>query len=211
MRLRAALRRRQFGADRFAIRIKPPQKLSQRAFYISLFASYNPIIHTVRRRTGTVFFTADMFRPAERPAEKRRLDTQRIILIANFIDMGMALRRRRWRHKHAAADRLNIFTRKFPRLDGHTEVEAELEQQKKEIISKFQQSPKDTGSAHVQVATITARIDYLQGHFKKHVKDHHSRQGLLKLVGQRRRLLDYIKRKNIGQYRQLIEQLGIRK
>jgi len=84
-------------------------------------------------------------------------------------------------------------------------------EKKKEIISTYQQSPQDTGSAHVQVATITSRIEYLQGHFTKHVKDHHSRQGLLRLVGQRRRLLDYIKRKNIGQYRTLIEQLGIRK
>lgn len=82
---------------------------------------------------------------------------------------------------------------------------------KKEIITKYQQSAKDTGSAHVQVATITARIQYLQGHFEKHKKDFHSKQGLLRLVGQRRRLLDYIKRRDIGQYRQLIDQLGIRK
>jgi small subunit ribosomal protein S15 len=82
---------------------------------------------------------------------------------------------------------------------------------KKGIIEKHQQHPKDTGSTHVQVATITARIEYLQKHFGAHKKDHHSKQGLLKLVGQRRRLLDYLKRKNITQYRGLIETLGIRK
>lgn len=82
---------------------------------------------------------------------------------------------------------------------------------KKSIVTKYQTSSNDTGSAQVQVATITARIEYLQTHFEKHVKDHHSRQGLLKLVGQRRRLLDYIKRRDIGQYRTLIDQLGIRK
>jgi small subunit ribosomal protein S15 len=82
---------------------------------------------------------------------------------------------------------------------------------KKRIIEKYQINPKDTGSAQAQVAVITARMDYLQKHFGTHGKDHHSKQGLLRLVGQRRRLLDYLKRKNIGQYRGLIESLGIRK
>ena len=82
---------------------------------------------------------------------------------------------------------------------------------KKAIIQKYQINPKDTGSAQVQVANITARMDYLQKHFGSHVKDFHSKQGLLRLVGQRRRLLDYLKRKNIAQYRGLIESLGIRK
>jgi small subunit ribosomal protein S15 len=84
-------------------------------------------------------------------------------------------------------------------------------EEKKEIISRFQRKPSDTGSAHVQVATITSRISYLQEHFNVHKKDHHSRQGLMRLVGKRRRLLDYIKGQNIEEYRTLIEQLGIRK
>lgn len=84
-------------------------------------------------------------------------------------------------------------------------------EQKKEIISQFQRTPNDTGSARVQVATITSRIAYLQEHFDSHKKDHHSRQGLLRLVGKRRRLLDYIKDQDITEYRSLIEQLGIRK
>ena len=82
---------------------------------------------------------------------------------------------------------------------------------KKAIIQKYQINPKDTGSAQVQVANITARMDYLQKHFGAHVKDFHSKQGLLRLVGQRRRLLDYLKRKDIAKYRGLIESLGIRK
>jgi small subunit ribosomal protein S15 len=85
------------------------------------------------------------------------------------------------------------------------------DEEKKEVIKKYQSSPKDTGSTQVQVAAITARIQDLQSHFSTHVKDHHSRQGLLALVGRRRRLLDYMKRKDITQYRTLIEQLGIRK
>lgn len=82
---------------------------------------------------------------------------------------------------------------------------------KKGIIEKYQINPKDTGSTQVQVANITARIEYLQTHFGSHVKDFHSKQGLLRLVGQRRRLLDYLKRKDITKYRGLIESLGIRK
>lgn len=83
--------------------------------------------------------------------------------------------------------------------------------QKKEIIEKFQIKEGDNGSADVQVALISARISYLQSHFAKHKHDHHSRLGLLKLVGRRRRLLDYIKRKDVQRYRQLIASLGLRK
>lgn len=83
--------------------------------------------------------------------------------------------------------------------------------QKQEIIEKFAVSEGDTGSPEVQVALLSARIDYLTDHFKHHKKDHHSRRGLLKLVGQRRRLLNYLKGKNIDRYRSLIEELGIRK
>ena len=82
---------------------------------------------------------------------------------------------------------------------------------KNEIISKYAQNEKDTGSSKLQVALITARINDLQGHFKSHEKDQHSRRGLLKLVGKRRRLLDYIKRNDIEEYRTLIDALGIRK
>ncbi len=82
---------------------------------------------------------------------------------------------------------------------------------KSEIIEKFKVHPSDTGSSEVQIALLTDRIQYLTDHFKKHKKDHHSRQGLLKLVGQRRSLLDYLKKKDINKYRALIQELGIRK
>ena len=84
-------------------------------------------------------------------------------------------------------------------------------QQKEEIIKKFQRVSGDTGSSEVQVALLTARINDLTEHFKVHTKDHHSRRGLLKLVSQRRRLLDYIKRRNNEQYVGLIKELGLRK
>ena len=82
---------------------------------------------------------------------------------------------------------------------------------KREVIDNYKLSEADTGSAEVQVAIITARLNYLADHFKKHKKDHHSRRGLLKLVGRRRSLLDYIKRRDIQKYRSLIQKLGIRK
>lgn len=78
-------------------------------------------------------------------------------------------------------------------------------------IEQFKRSEADTGSAEVQVALLTARIRYLTEHMKVHKKDHHSRRGLLKLVGQRRRLLNYLKRTDVGRYRTLIAELGIRK
>ena len=82
---------------------------------------------------------------------------------------------------------------------------------KNEIIEKFKIHSSDTGSSEVQIALLTDRIQYLTDHFKKHKKDHHSRRGLLKLVGQRRSLLDYLKKKDINKYRALIQELGIRK
>lgn len=84
-------------------------------------------------------------------------------------------------------------------------------EQKKEIIDRFRLHGTDTGSTEVQVAILSERISYLTGHFKSHAKDHHSRRGLIKLVGQRRRLLNYLKKKDIERYRTLIEQLGLRK
>ena len=83
--------------------------------------------------------------------------------------------------------------------------------QKAQIVQQHQRANGDTGSPEVQVALLTARINGLTDHFKTHVKDHHSRRGLLKLVSQRRKMLDYLKRKNAEKYRQLIEQLGLRK
>jgi small subunit ribosomal protein S15 len=83
--------------------------------------------------------------------------------------------------------------------------------QKAEIVSQYRRSPADTGSTEVQVALLTSRINELTEHFKVHVKDHHSRRGLLRLVSQRRSLLDYLKRKNMSGYRSLIERLGLRK
>lgn len=83
--------------------------------------------------------------------------------------------------------------------------------EKAKIMTEYQRAPSDTGSPEVQVALLTGRINELTEHFKVHVKDHHSRRGLLKLVSQRRSLLDYLKRKNVDGYRQLIGRLGIRK
>ena len=80
-----------------------------------------------------------------------------------------------------------------------------------QIITDHQRAQGDTGSPEVQVALLTARINGLTGHFKVNVKDHHSRRGLLMLVSQRRKLLDYLKRKNADKYRQLIDKLGLRK
>lgn len=84
-------------------------------------------------------------------------------------------------------------------------------ERKKEIIQKFRQHEGDTGSPEVQVAILTERITYLTEHFKTHKQDHHSRRGLLKLVGQRRRLLDYLKKKDFKRYSNLIKSLGLRK
>jgi small subunit ribosomal protein S15 len=82
---------------------------------------------------------------------------------------------------------------------------------KKNIIHKFRLHDSDTGSAEVQIALLSERIRQLTEHFKIHAKDHHSRRGLLKLVGQRRKLLNYIKKKDVERYRNLIQELGIRK
>ena len=81
----------------------------------------------------------------------------------------------------------------------------------KEIIGKFMRHEGDTGSPEVQVALLTDRINHLTEHFKVHKKDHHSRRGLLKLVGQRRRLLDYLKKKDLNKYRDMIKELGLRR
>lgn len=82
---------------------------------------------------------------------------------------------------------------------------------KKDIIEKFKTHEKDTGSSEVQIALLTGRIEYLTDHFKVHKKDHHSRRGLLKLVGKRRRLLNYLKKNDMEKYRVVIKELGIRK
>ena len=87
--------------------------------------------------------------------------------------------------------------------------QAKLE--KTEVIEGFRLHEKDTGSPEVQVALLTSRITELTEHFKAHAKDHHSRRGLLRLVGRRRRLLDYVKQQDFDRYRTLIERLGIRK
>ncbi|MCL4139352.1 UNVERIFIED_CONTAM: hypothetical protein GTU68_064612 [Idotea baltica] len=84
-------------------------------------------------------------------------------------------------------------------------------EQRAEIVQQFGANPEDTGSARVQVALITARLNYLLDHFRTHKKDHHSRRGLLKLVGRRRRFLDFIKKRDVTEYRELIKALGIRK
>jgi small subunit ribosomal protein S15 len=84
-------------------------------------------------------------------------------------------------------------------------------ERKAELVAQFRTHETDTGSPEVQVALLSERINELTDHFKTHKKDHHSRRGLLKLVGQRRRLLDYLKNKDTTRYKKLIEGLGIRK
>jgi small subunit ribosomal protein S15 len=83
--------------------------------------------------------------------------------------------------------------------------------QKAQIMSEYQRAAGDTGSSEVQVALLTARINDLTEHFKEHIKDHHSRRGLLRMVSRRRTLLDYLKRTNVDSYRSLIQRLGLRK
>ncbi len=84
-------------------------------------------------------------------------------------------------------------------------------EKRSDIIGNFKLHDNDTGSPEVQIALLSARIEYLTEHFKVHKKDHHSRRGLLKLVGQRRRLLDYLKKKEVERYRSIISRLGLRK
>lgn len=84
-------------------------------------------------------------------------------------------------------------------------------ERKNELIKNFGKNEKDSGNTEVQVAILTDRITYLTEHFKSHSKDHHSRRGLLKLVGQRRRLLDYLAKKDVERYRALIKKLAIRR
>jgi small subunit ribosomal protein S15 len=84
-------------------------------------------------------------------------------------------------------------------------------EQKETLIKEYQTHEKDTGSPEVQIALLTERIRYLTEHFKVHKKDHHSRRGMLMLVGQRRRLLDYLKKKDVERYRALIKRLGLRR
>jgi small subunit ribosomal protein S15 len=84
-------------------------------------------------------------------------------------------------------------------------------EKKKSIIENFSTHPSDTGSPEVQIALLSERISYLTEHFKTHQKDHHSRRGLLKLVGQRRQLLNYLKRKSVDRYNTVVERLGLRR
>ena len=84
-------------------------------------------------------------------------------------------------------------------------------ERKQELISEFKTHESDTGSPEVQIAILSERITYLTEHFRTHKKDHHSRRGLLKIVGQRRRLLDYLKKKNVDRYREVITRLSIRR
>ena len=84
-------------------------------------------------------------------------------------------------------------------------------EKKKEIMDQFRNHEKDTGSPEVQIALLSERIRYLTEHFKAHNRDHHSRRGLLKLVGQRRRLLNYLKASRVERYREMVDKLGLRK
>jgi small subunit ribosomal protein S15 len=84
-------------------------------------------------------------------------------------------------------------------------------EEKLEIVKKFGENAKDSGKAEVQIAILTGRINELTGHFNNHKKDHHSRRGLMMMVGKRRRLLDYLMKKDINRYRAVIQELNIRK
>nr|WP_207658576.1 30S ribosomal protein S15 [Anaerofustis stercorihominis] len=84
-------------------------------------------------------------------------------------------------------------------------------EKKQEVISKYQKHEKDTGSPEIQIAILTSRINTLNEHFKKNPKDHHSRRGLLMMVGKRRRLLDYVAKKDINKYREIVKELNLRK
>lgn len=84
-------------------------------------------------------------------------------------------------------------------------------ERKTEIVDTYKTHPLDTGSPEVQIAILSEKITYLTEHFKTHAKDHHSRRGLLRMVGKRRRLLDYLKDKDVERYKSIIEKLGIRK
>src|SRR5919112_3340888 len=102
----------------------------------------------------------------------------------------------------------NIDNKRKERKSGEMGI---APQQKQGVIEQFRVHQSDTGSPEVQVALLSQRIEYLTQHFKIHAKDHHSRRGLLKLVGQRRRLLDYLKKSDFERYQLLIQRLGIRK
>ena len=84
-------------------------------------------------------------------------------------------------------------------------------EQKADIIKQYGKGENDTGSSEVQIALLSANIEALQGHFKEHIHDHHSRRGLLRMVSQRRKLLDYLKKKDVERYRTIIASLGLRK
>lgn len=86
-----------------------------------------------------------------------------------------------------------------------------MKEHKDNTMDRFQRHDRDTGSPEVQIALLSERIGYLTEHFKTHKKDHHSRRGLLKLVGKRRRLLDYLKENDVKKYKEVIEELGIRR
>jgi small subunit ribosomal protein S15 len=101
--------------------------------------------------------------------------------------------------------------RRYKRIQGGTNIVTLSAQDKKTLIEKFKVHETDTGSPEVQVGLLTNRIEYLTEHLKVHKKDHHSRRGLLMLVGRRRRLLNYVKFKDINRYRAIIETLGLKK
>ena len=84
-------------------------------------------------------------------------------------------------------------------------------EQTNKVVSEYQLAPSDTGSPEVQVALLSARIEHLKGHFDQHKKDHHSRRGLLKMINQRRKLLAYVKSKDVERYKSLIKRLGLRR
>jgi small subunit ribosomal protein S15 len=145
-------------------------------------------------------------RPFRLPDEGRRLARQRQDQVSFEVRWRPYLRR----HIHTRRRRTGA-RRGCTGPIAEAAPMALTKDRKTNLIEDFRQHESDTGSPEVQVAILSERITYLTEHFKTHAKDHHSRRGLLKLVGQRRRLLDYVKAKNTDRYAQLIKRLGIRK
>lgn len=102
------------------------------------------------------------------------------------------------------------YVSRLPKQRSNNELVQAMAFEKAPTIQKYRTHESDTGSARVQVAVLTERINYLTEHFREHKKDHHSRRGLLKMVGKRRRLLNYLRRTDVDTYRQLVQELGLR-
>ena len=134
-----------------------------------------------------------------------------LIDVVNATGNGKGVRAIRAAALQGGRRMLEITQLKRRKERSRAEIMGIAEQQKQSTVEQFRVHQTDTGSPEVQVALLSQRIEHLTEHFKVHVKDHHSRRGLLKLVGQRRRLLDYLRNSDFDRYQKLIQRLGIRK